>query len=95
MDGLVDRLGAVRVRHRPGAVPVLAVVAVAGEPAADPADRVAERQRGRSEVKERRAEEAPVPGPEEDADRAPDQALNQTRPAPEKIFPNRSSLTSS
>ena len=69
-----------RVGHRPGAVPGLAVVAVAGELAAAAPDRVAERQRRRAEVEQGEAEEAPVPGPGQDrqgaADRAavPDQA---------------------
>src|SRR5262249_11478670 len=40
VDRLVGRHGAVRIRHRPGAVPRLAVVAVPGELAAAAADRV-------------------------------------------------------
>ena len=74
VDRLVDRLGAVRVGHRPGAVPGLAVVAVAGQLAADPPDRVAERQRRRAEVEQGGVEHAAPPRPQPDADRAPDRA---------------------
>ena len=63
VDGRGRRDRAVRIRHRPRAVPVLAVVAVAGELAADAPDRVGRGQRRRDDVGELQVELAAVLGP--------------------------------
>ncbi len=59
----VGRDGAVRVGHRPRAVPRDPVVAVARQLAADPADRVARGQRGRRPCRTCALRAARVPGP--------------------------------
>ncbi len=74
------RHGPVGVGHRPGAVPLLAVVAVARELAADAPDRVAQGQRGRREVEQGGAEVAAPPRPEEDAEGAADQPPEPDQP---------------
>ena len=71
----VGRHGAVGVGHRPGQVRRLAVVAVAGELAADPADRVPERERRGARGRAARAPRKPrQPGPGADRERAADRA---------------------
>ena len=82
-DRLVDRrrvdlLGGrhrpVRIRHRPRPVPGDAVVAVAGELAADAADRVADRERDGRDVEHLQRQELAPPGPQEHADGAAERA---------------------
>ena len=72
--------GAVGIGHRPGPVPGLAVVAVAGELAAAAPDRVAERQRRSGDVEQHQPEESAVPGPDQDRDRAADRAAVPDQP---------------
>ena len=83
VDGLVGRHGAVRIGHRPGPVPGLAVVAVAGELAADAADRVAERQRRRARGRAGRGRGSRATRPRAKTPIAPPIAPPyQTRPEP-------------
>src|SRR3954451_2125565 len=74
MDGMDRRHGPVRVTHRPRPVPLDAVVAVAGELAADPPDRVAECERNAADVEQRQVEQPAPPRPRDDADGAADHA---------------------
>ena len=86
--------GALGVGHRPGPVPGLAVVAVAGKLAADAADRVADRQRNRAQIEKPEAEHPTPPRPSDNADRAADRAAVPGQPgareyAAEEIVPSR------
>ena len=65
VHGLGRRHRAVRIGHRPRAVPGDAVVAVARQLAADPPDRVARRQRHGRHVEHRQREPAPPGRPRE------------------------------
>ena len=92
----VGRHRAVRIGHRPRPVPGLAVVAVAGELAADAPDRVAEGERGRADVeqRQRRGSRAATPTAARRSRRRSAPPY-QTSPVPLKRLPTRSSLTSS
>ena len=68
------RHGPVRIAHRPRPVPGPAVVAVAGDLAADPPDRVAQRQPGPGHVEQRQREEAAPPRPRQHEHHAAGQA---------------------
>ncbi len=72
LDARWGRHGAVLIAHRPGTVPGDAVVAVAGELAADAADRVPDRQPGRRHVEERQVEQPAPACPQQHPDRAAD-----------------------
>ena len=80
VHGRVDRDRAVGIRHRPRAVPVLAVVAVTGELAADPADRVGRGERGDDGVGELEVQHAAVARPGDHRERAADQAAVEREP---------------
>src|SRR6185312_416480 len=69
----------------PGAVPGLAVVAVAGKLATDATDRVAQRKSRSGEIEKGEAKEIPIPGPGEHGQGAADRAAvpNQPRPGEE------------
>ena len=64
-----SRHRAVRVAHRPRTVPWLAVVAIAGELAADPADRLAGQQCRSGHVGQLEVEDFTPRGPDQDGDR--------------------------
>ena len=85
VHGHVGRHGAVRVGHRPRPVPRDAVVAVAGELAADPPDRVARGQRRRAHVERAALQASRGATPTRSTAIAPPIAPpKNTRPEPEK-----------
>ena len=85
VDLLGGRHGAVGIGHRPRAVPRHAVVAVAGELAADAAERVADGERRRRHVEHLEPEEVAPPGPEQHGRRAAQRAAvpDEARPGEE------------
>ena len=78
---------AVRIAHRPRQVPRLAVVAVAGDLAADPADRVAERERAAHRGPAAQPEEVAPARPEQTPIAPPISAAVPDSPAPPKTLP--------
>ena len=74
------RDGPVRIGHRPRQVGGDAVVAVARELAAEPPDRVADRERGRAHVEQPVVEEAAVPRVGHHRERAADRAAVEHEP---------------